>query len=247
MNWYVKEFSKLTNVSVRTLHHYDAIGLLSPSIRLENRYRLYSEEDLLKLERIVALKFFGFNLKQGTAMMKHEQDVVTSLKQQQKCLEQQEQHLTQAIELITHIISDHKPTKPIDWSKIATLIRTYQMTNELHKTWAGQVFSPEQLKQFAELQTKFSEEQLKEYEHRWKVLIEKVKQYISTHPGEPVSPVLAQEWLDLLDEVYGGYPELKDALSLAYKYNKIPDASFDQELWDAVGKAVHELQTNKQK
>ena len=46
--WYVKELSKLTKVSVRTLHHYDKIGLLTPSIRLENNYRVYSETDLLK-------------------------------------------------------------------------------------------------------------------------------------------------------------------------------------------------------
>jgi DNA-binding transcriptional MerR regulator len=44
--WYVKDLSKLTNVSVQTLHHYDRIGLLKPSLRLANGYRLYSEKDL---------------------------------------------------------------------------------------------------------------------------------------------------------------------------------------------------------
>lgn len=43
--WYVKEISKLTHVSVQTLHHYDRIGLLTPSIRLANNYRVYSEKD----------------------------------------------------------------------------------------------------------------------------------------------------------------------------------------------------------
>jgi DNA-binding transcriptional MerR regulator len=56
--WYVKDLSKLTGVSVRTLHHYDQVGLLKPSIRQENGYRLYSERDLLKLQQIVALKYF---------------------------------------------------------------------------------------------------------------------------------------------------------------------------------------------
>jgi DNA-binding transcriptional MerR regulator len=40
--WYVKELSQLTQVSVRTLHHYDKIGLLKPELRLSNGYRLYS-------------------------------------------------------------------------------------------------------------------------------------------------------------------------------------------------------------
>lgn len=52
--WYAKQLSKLTQVSVRTLHHYDKIGLLKPSLRLENGYRLYSEKDLLLLQQIIA-------------------------------------------------------------------------------------------------------------------------------------------------------------------------------------------------
>lgn len=63
--WYAKEFSRLTHVSVRILHHYDKIGLLKPSLRLSNRYRLYSEQDLSKLQQIIALKFFGFELAQS--------------------------------------------------------------------------------------------------------------------------------------------------------------------------------------
>ncbi len=58
--WYVKELSQLTEVSVQTLDHYDRIGLLEPSVRLANSYCLYSEKDLLKLQQIIALKFFGF-------------------------------------------------------------------------------------------------------------------------------------------------------------------------------------------
>lgn len=46
--WYVKELSKLTGVSVQTLHHYDKINLLAPSVRHANGYRLYSERDLLQ-------------------------------------------------------------------------------------------------------------------------------------------------------------------------------------------------------
>ena len=56
--WYIKAFADLTGVSVRTLHHYDKIGLLKPSIRQANGYRLYSEADLLKQQQIIALKFF---------------------------------------------------------------------------------------------------------------------------------------------------------------------------------------------
>lgn len=69
--WFVKDLSQLTGVSVQTLHHYDRIGLLKPSLRLANGYRVYSEKDLLKLQQIIALKFFGFELSQiKTLLMK---------------------------------------------------------------------------------------------------------------------------------------------------------------------------------
>ena len=67
--WYVKDLSKLTGISVQTLHHYDRINLLTPSLRLRNGYRVDSEKDLLKLQQILALKFFGFELRQIKGLM----------------------------------------------------------------------------------------------------------------------------------------------------------------------------------
>ncbi|QEO56730.1 MerR family DNA-binding transcriptional regulator [Francisella marina] len=43
MHWYTKEISKLTNVSVKTLHHYDSLGLIVP-VRNINGYRIYTEK-----------------------------------------------------------------------------------------------------------------------------------------------------------------------------------------------------------
>jgi DNA-binding transcriptional MerR regulator len=57
MKWYVKEFAKLTKLSVRTLHHYDDIGLLKPSLRTPAGYRLYSENDLIKLVKVLWSEF----------------------------------------------------------------------------------------------------------------------------------------------------------------------------------------------
>ena len=82
--WYIKEFSKLTSVSVRTLHHYDDIGLLKPSIRLPNGYRLYSETDLLTLQQIIALKFFGFELSNIQTLLKGRKDALIQFRAQKK-------------------------------------------------------------------------------------------------------------------------------------------------------------------
>src|SRR5262245_66681251 len=58
----VGTLAKLTGLTVRTLHHYDEIGLLSPSGRTEAGYRLYSDADVRRLERIVLLRGLGMPL-----------------------------------------------------------------------------------------------------------------------------------------------------------------------------------------
>jgi DNA-binding transcriptional MerR regulator len=58
----VKEVAEIAGVSVRTLHHYDAIGLLVPRGRSEAGYRLYDDEDLLRLQQILIGRELGLTL-----------------------------------------------------------------------------------------------------------------------------------------------------------------------------------------
>jgi DNA-binding transcriptional MerR regulator len=55
----IQEFAKLAGVTVRALHHYDRLKLLSPAHRSERGYRLYSRADLGRLERILVLRYLG--------------------------------------------------------------------------------------------------------------------------------------------------------------------------------------------
>ncbi|HEY9723487.1 MAG TPA: MerR family transcriptional regulator, partial [Oscillatoriaceae cyanobacterium] len=58
----VGELAKLTGVSVRTLHHYEAIGLLKPAMRNEGGHRCYTEAEVERLQRILSLRELGFSL-----------------------------------------------------------------------------------------------------------------------------------------------------------------------------------------
>lgn len=58
----VKEVARLSGLTVRTLHHYDAIGLLVPSHRSAAGYRLYDDDDLLRLQQIVIGRELGLTL-----------------------------------------------------------------------------------------------------------------------------------------------------------------------------------------
>ena len=63
MKYSVEDVTKLANVSVRTLHYYDEIGLLKPSARMESGRRYYSGEEVSRLTDIIFFKKMGFSLK----------------------------------------------------------------------------------------------------------------------------------------------------------------------------------------
>ena len=96
----VNEVSKITGVSVRTLHHYDAIGLLKPAKVTEAGYRLYDTASLQRLHAILLLKELQFSLKDIKEILDAPGfDPMEALQQQIGLLELQRQHLT---ELIAH-------------------------------------------------------------------------------------------------------------------------------------------------
>lgn len=69
MDYSVEDIAKLAKISVRTLHYYDEIGLLSPSYRMSNGRRLYTAEQLIKLMDILFFKKIGFSLKKIKSMI----------------------------------------------------------------------------------------------------------------------------------------------------------------------------------
>ena len=96
----VNEVSKLTGVSVRTLHHYDSIGLLKPAKVTEAGYRLYDDASLRRLHTILLLRQLQFPLKEIRDIMDSPGfDPMEALQQQIELLELQKQHLE---DLIAH-------------------------------------------------------------------------------------------------------------------------------------------------
>ena len=96
----VKDVSKITGISVRTLHHYDEIGLLKPAKVTEAGYRLYDDVSLQRLHAILLLKELQFSLKEIKEILDTPGfDPMEALAQQIKLLELKQQHLT---ELINH-------------------------------------------------------------------------------------------------------------------------------------------------
>lgn len=84
MAFTVGELSKLTGVTVRTLHHYDEIGLCRPSQRTATGYRLYDEADVLRLQQVLVLRELGMPLSEIPAAL--DGDRATLLQQHRAAL-----------------------------------------------------------------------------------------------------------------------------------------------------------------
>ena len=60
----VHEVADLTGITIRTLHYYDEIGLLEPTMVTDSKYRLYTDDDLSRLQEILFFREVGFALKE---------------------------------------------------------------------------------------------------------------------------------------------------------------------------------------
>jgi DNA-binding transcriptional MerR regulator len=65
----IRQLARMAGVSVRTLHHYDHIGLLKPSTRTEAGYRLYTQRDLLRLQQVLFYRELDFPLEEIRAIL----------------------------------------------------------------------------------------------------------------------------------------------------------------------------------
>ena len=100
----IKQVSEISGVSVRTLHHYDEIGLLSPK-KHENGYRYYSEEELSLLQTILYYKYLGFSLKDIKNLMKQEEeDLLPHLKHQLILMQKEKERLLTLIDTLEKTI-----------------------------------------------------------------------------------------------------------------------------------------------
>ena len=69
MAYTIKQVSEASGATIRALQHYDRIGLLRPASRGPSGYRLYHDEDLLRLQQVLLLKSMGFKLKDIACML----------------------------------------------------------------------------------------------------------------------------------------------------------------------------------
>ncbi|MBS1271813.1 MAG: HTH-type transcriptional activator mta [Candidatus Marinimicrobia bacterium] len=102
----VKELAKLAGISVRTLHHYDEINLLKPAERTHKRYRLYGEDELLRLQQILFYRELDFPLEEIKAILDAPDfDTVEALKEHKSALISRKKRLEKLLTTIDKTIA----------------------------------------------------------------------------------------------------------------------------------------------
>jgi len=242
--WFVKDLAKLTHVSVQTLHHYDRMGLLKPSSRMSNGYRVYTEKDLLTLQQIVALKYFGFELKQIKTLLHKNIAIQDHLKVQARFLDEKVRTLQTASQVLTRIISECGDERSLPWETMIKLIEVYQMMQELEKTWAGKVLSPVELKEYASFEQGLKTRSSADKEasgKEWADIVKDVAHNLKVSPASDVGFDLAKRCMNFVNKLYGKqYAQLRRAIwEKGYQKGKVDgENAVSQEVVEWLDRAI---------
>ncbi|WP_431819346.1 MerR family transcriptional regulator [Burkholderia sp. F1] len=134
----VGELARRSGLTVRTLHHYHAIGLLTPSARADNGYRLYDRDDIARLHQIQALRRFGLSLAEiGDYLNQPGGPLVDLVAKQITLLDRQIEQSAQLRERLVRLhaqLADGTEPELTDWLttlELMTVYDTYFSEDEL--------------------------------------------------------------------------------------------------------------------
>jgi DNA-binding transcriptional MerR regulator len=227
------EFAQKTSVTVRTLQYYDKRGVLCPSEHTQAGYRLYSNEDLLKMQHILALKYLGFSLSQiKTLIQTGPQQFSVALQTQKDMLLEKRAQLDSIIFIIEETEKMEK-SGVVDYNSIVKIMEVMQM--ELKPEWVNKYLTPDERKTMRNLTVNsYSQEALKKLAGQ-KFVEESHLQYIQfrdelkrlvaadADPGSPEAQNLGQSLTELNMRRSQGDPEILKGMEQAWlNFNSLP-------------------------
>ena len=209
----VHEFAQLAGVTVRTLHHYDRLGLLKPGRRTERGYRLYGDRDLGRLEQIVVLKFIGLPLKEIRKLLKGESALRETLRRQVYVLAEKRRQLDTAIHAIRRAERSLESRGEPDYQLFQLIIQEIEMQSDME--WSKKYYSPEAQAKVEERKKLWSPDLQEKVSRQWSELFADIEKAIAAgeSPSGPKAKALAARWKDLLAGFAGGDPETQKGLN----------------------------------
>lgn len=218
----VHEIANHTGITIRTLHYYDEIGLLRPSIVTGANYRIYSEYDLDKLEQILFYREIGFSLKEIKVLL--DAPVHTrqeALQHHLELLDLKKKHLDELIELVKETLSGKRehPFSVISSAELLKQQQTYR--DETIERWGS---TPE-YREFSHLYSKKNQEergtQWNDFLTYSQDFFERLAEYESESPVADAVQTSISEWQDYLSEhFYHCTNEMLLNLGILYEFDE---------------------------
>jgi DNA-binding transcriptional MerR regulator len=237
--WKVGELAKSTGLSIRTLHFYEEIGLLSPSARTESGHRIYGEKDLLRLQQILSLKQMGLPL-DNIKLCLDEKKIfpIQIIQAHKKRIEEEKVKVDQLYGLLSRLEKALAAKEKLSIDEVIKTMEAITMYENMYKKY----FTKEQLEKLSERRKALGERKLKSIQAQWPKLIKAVRAEMTrgTHPNDPKAQKLAKQWKKLANTITKGDIDL--SLSFMEMYKKEPKAlkklGIDPKLQDYVGKIM---------
>ena len=236
MHHTVGHLARATGLTVRTLHHWDEIGLLRPAGRSGAGHRHYSEDDVARLYRIVALRRLGLSLDDVGAALDAEGDDLRAAVAAH--LAQVEQQLTAQRELRRRLVGILDAFDHLDGPSTDQIIDAIEVM-----TMAERYYTPEQLAQLEERRERLGDARIRDYEQDWAELLAAMEREraAGTDPADPGVQALAGRWRELIAAFTGGDTGIHDSLNRMYKGEGVERASrgaVSPELWEYARRAL---------
>lgn len=226
--WRVGDLARQTGLTVRTLHHWDELGLLSPAERTPAGYRLYGEEEVRRLYRIVALRGLGLTLEQVGAAL-DDGELRELVRRQIEALDRRMEHDARLRRRLVRMLESDDSSDLLATVEMITMSETY--------------YTPEQQARLAERRELLGDEAIKRAERDWAELIAQVEREFEagTSPSDPRVQELASRWRTLIERFTGGDPGIRASLERMYREEVVERASrgmVKPELMEYVGRAM---------
>lgn len=205
----IQEFSRLAGVTMRTLRHYDRIGLLRPAARSNAGYRLYRESDLARIRQIAVLKFLGLPLIKAAKLLHGQSDLAQVMRDQRRILADKRRRLTFAIETVEKIQTSAGEGREPDWTDLSIFVREVAVQS-LFERGAKKTPLGDARKKILERRLNWTAT-LGDYE-----LGRDIRAAIArgATPASPEGRELVARWKDAIERFVGGDADLRAALNL---------------------------------
>lgn len=208
----VGEFAKQAGVSVRTLQHYDKIGLLKPATRSEGGRRLYTPLDVARLQQILTLKMLGLPLSEIKQLL------VTDADELQRVLTRQKQALKEKVRQLEQIIGTIERAEQASGAlNLTHFVDIIQEINMSHQTdWLHQFLSDDQQAQLIQQTQEQTLAEQKQTGEAWQTLFQDIQAYLEGDADPARQQTLIARWQTLMETYTTGDTNLQTNLENAY-------------------------------